>query len=50
MKELTHYRLAIVGVTIDNEELLLIILRGLPSVTIAIILEEIHVFLSSLEQ
>ena len=38
MKELTHYRLAIVGVTIDNEELLHIILRGLPSVTIAIIL------------
>ena len=38
MKELTHYRLAIVGVTIDNEELLHIILRGLPSITIAIIL------------
>ena len=50
MKELTHYRLVIVGVTIDNEELLLIILRGSPFVTIAIILEEIHVFLSSLEQ
>ena len=44
MKELTHYRLVIVGVTIDNEELLLIILRGSPSVTIAIILEEIQVF------
>ena len=50
MKELTHYRLVIVGVTIDNKELLLIILRGFPSITIGIFLEEIHVFLSSIEQ